>query len=105
MSEIYSAYEFKHFANKGKIEKIKAVLKEYRKTAQDIANFPWVEFFKNGGKFPHKKKEPLEEFLNPRQGLPLRVGMHGLFVHTEGNSVESKLKWRIPQGLINSTEE
>jgi hypothetical protein len=32
MSEIYGTYEFKHFANKGKIEKIKEVLKEYRKT-------------------------------------------------------------------------
>jgi len=56
MSEIYGTYEFKHFTNKGKIEKIKAVLKEYRKTAQGVANFLWTEFFKNGGRFPHKKK-------------------------------------------------
>lgn len=55
MSKIYGTYEFKHFANKGKIEKIKAVLKEYRKTAKDIANFLWTEFFKNRN-LPHKKK-------------------------------------------------
>jgi len=55
MSEIYGTYEFKHFANKGKVEKLKAVLKEYRKTAQDIAKFLWKELFKNG-KLLHKKK-------------------------------------------------
>ena len=56
MSEVYRTYEFKHFANKGKIEKIKAVLKEYRKTAQNIANYLWMEFFRSGGNLPHKKK-------------------------------------------------
>jgi len=56
MSEIYSAYEFKHFANKGKIEKIKEVLKECREIAQDIANYLWMGFFRNGGKLSHKKK-------------------------------------------------
>jgi len=56
MSEIYGTYKFKHFANRGKIEKIKEVLKEYRKTAQNIANYLWMEFFKSGGNLPHKKK-------------------------------------------------
>ena len=56
MGEIYGTFEFKHFANKGKIEKIKTVLKEYRKTAQNIANYLWMEFFKSGGNLPHKKK-------------------------------------------------
>jgi hypothetical protein len=36
VSEIFGTYEFKHFANKGKVKKILEVLKEYRKTAQEI---------------------------------------------------------------------
>jgi len=56
MSEIYSAYEFKHFANKGKIEKIKEVLKECREIAQDIANYLWMEFLEMVGSFRIKRR-------------------------------------------------
>ncbi len=55
MSRIFGSYELKSFANKGKLEKIKSVLIEYRKTAQNISKFLWKEFFKNG-QLPHKKK-------------------------------------------------
>lgn len=51
---VFGVYEFKHYANKGKVQKILEVLREYRKTAQDIAKFLWKEFFKNG-RFSHKK--------------------------------------------------
>ena len=52
---IFGAYYFSNYANKGKIEKIKQVFKEYRKTAQDISKFLWDVFFRTG-KFPHRKK-------------------------------------------------
>jgi putative transposase len=52
---IFGSYIFKNYANKGKIEKIKSVLSEYRKTAKDISKFLWDIFFKTG-KLPKKKK-------------------------------------------------
>ena len=52
---IFGAYYFSNYANKGKIEKIKQVIKEYRKTAQDISNYLWDVFFR-AGKLPHRKK-------------------------------------------------
>jgi transposase, IS605 OrfB family, central region len=52
---IFGAYYFSNYANKGKIEKIKQVFKEYRKTAQDISKFLWDVFFRIG-KLPHRKK-------------------------------------------------
>jgi transposase, IS605 OrfB family, central region len=52
---IFGSYLFKNYANKGKIEKIKNTLKEYRRTAKDISKFLWDIFFKTG-KLPHKKK-------------------------------------------------
>ena len=90
MSEIYFAYELKHFANKGKIEKIKSVLKEYRKTAKEFlnTNLPkrkvlkvllkqYLDRFKgccgaplelfNGNPY---FRDYLEKFLNLRHGLP-----------------------------------
>jgi putative transposase len=52
---IFGSYLFKNYANKGKIEKVKNTLKEYRRTAKDISKFLWDIFFKTG-KLPHKKK-------------------------------------------------
>jgi hypothetical protein len=40
----FGAYEFRYYANKGKVQKILEVLREYRKTAQKIASFLWKEF-------------------------------------------------------------
>jgi transposase, IS605 OrfB family, central region len=65
---IFGSYLFKNYANKGKIEKIKSVLKEYRKTAKDISKFLWSIFFKTG-KLPKKKKiniKHIESFLSER---------------------------------------
>ena len=42
------AYKHKHNANKGKIQTTKQILKEYRKTAQDISKLQWEIFFKEG---------------------------------------------------------
>ncbi|MFP3158845.1 MAG: transposase, partial [Hydrogenobaculum sp.] len=52
---IYGSCLFVNYANKGKIEKIKQVFKEYRKTAQDISKFLWDVFFRTD-KLPHRKK-------------------------------------------------
>jgi len=52
---IFGVYYFSNYANKGKIEKIKQVFKEYIKTAQDISKFLWDLFFRTG-KLPHRKK-------------------------------------------------
>jgi hypothetical protein len=65
---IFGSYLFKNYANKGKIEKIKSVLKEYRKTAKDISKFLWDIFFKTG-KLPHRKKiniKHISSFLSER---------------------------------------
>jgi len=48
MSKIIGAYLYPSYPNKGKIEKIKEVLKEYRKTAKQIAKAQWIHFFKTG---------------------------------------------------------
>ena len=42
------AYKHKHSINKGKIETIKEILYEYRKTAGYIAKIQWEIFFKEG---------------------------------------------------------
>jgi hypothetical protein len=52
---IFGSYLFVNYANKGKIKKVKNTLKEYRKTAKDIAKFLWDVFFQTG-KLPHRKK-------------------------------------------------
>jgi putative transposase len=52
---IFGSYLFINYANKGKIEKVKNTLKEYRKTAKDISNYLWDIFFRTG-KLPHRKK-------------------------------------------------
>jgi hypothetical protein len=52
---VFGSYLFVNYANKGKIEKVKNTLKEYRKTAKDISNYLWYIFFRTG-KLPHRKK-------------------------------------------------
>jgi len=59
---IFGSYLFVNYANKGKIEKVKNTLKEYRKTAKDISNFLWDIFFRTG-KLPHKKKINVKEHI------------------------------------------
>jgi len=39
------AYKHKHNANKGKIQTVKQILTEYRKTAKEIAKKQWNIFF------------------------------------------------------------
>jgi len=46
-ASIIGVYPYPHYANKGKVEKVLEVLKEYRKTAQKIANLQWNYFYKN----------------------------------------------------------
>jgi putative transposase len=52
---IFGSYLFVNYADKGKIEKVKNTLKEYRKTAKDISKHLWDIFFQ-AGKLPHRKK-------------------------------------------------
>ncbi len=51
---IFGSYLFANHANKGKLKKVKSVLKEYRKTAKDISKYLWNQFFQLGG-LPHRK--------------------------------------------------
>jgi transposase, IS605 OrfB family, central region len=65
---IFGSYLFKNYANKGKIEKIKNTLQEYRKTAKDISKFLWDIFFKTVN-LPHRKKiniKHISSFLSER---------------------------------------
>ncbi|MBO0201235.1 hypothetical protein, partial [Vibrio alginolyticus] len=45
---IIRTYTYPCSPNKGKSQKVKRVLAQYRKTAQDIAKLQWHEFFRNG---------------------------------------------------------
>ncbi|WP_448587438.1 RNA-guided endonuclease TnpB family protein [Thermocrinis sp.] len=45
MSAIFSAYEYQHQANRGKVQKLLELLKEYRKTAKALADLHWRYFF------------------------------------------------------------
>ncbi|QWK13352.1 MAG: transposase [Aquificota bacterium] len=51
---IFGSYLFVNYANKGKLEKVRRVLKEYRKTAEDISEYLWNQFFRFG-RLPHRK--------------------------------------------------
>jgi len=68
---IFGTYEFKHYANKGKVKKVLSVLKEYRETANAIANFLWREFFEKGY-FPHKKSIKKEQMQQIQSKLSER---------------------------------
>ena len=68
---IFGSYLFVNYANKGKLEKVKRVLKEYRKTAKAIANFLWREFFEKGY-FPHKKSIKKEQMQHIQSKLSER---------------------------------
>jgi hypothetical protein len=65
---IFGSYLFVNYANKGKIQKIKNTLQEYRRTAKDLSKFLWDIFF-NTGKLPHRKKiniKNIKSFLSER---------------------------------------
>jgi putative transposase len=64
--KIIRAYIYPCFPNKGKVEKIKQVLKEYRKTAQAIAKLQWSEFFKTGKFNRYLKLKEVKSFLSER---------------------------------------
>ncbi|MGC8678016.1 MAG: RNA-guided endonuclease TnpB family protein [Hydrogenobaculum sp.] len=64
--KVIRAYIYPCFPNKGKAEKIKQVLKEYRKTAQEIAKFQWNEFFKTGKFNKYLKLKQLKSSLSER---------------------------------------
>ncbi|WP_037919747.1 RNA-guided endonuclease InsQ/TnpB family protein [Sulfurihydrogenibium subterraneum] len=42
------AYKHKHNANKNKVETVRRILKDYRKTAEKISKLQWYLFFKEG---------------------------------------------------------
>ncbi len=44
----FRAIEVRHFANKGKVKKIKALFPHVRKTARKIASYQWYLFFREG---------------------------------------------------------
>jgi putative transposase len=61
---IFGSYLFANHANKGKIKKIRKVLKEYRKTANDISKYLWNQFFRLG-KLPHRKSINIKHIPSP----------------------------------------
>jgi len=63
---IIGAYKYKHFGNKGKIDKILQVLKEYRKTAKDIAKIQWNLFFKQGNFNEYNEVKDIKSKLSER---------------------------------------
>ncbi|MDN5337916.1 MAG: putative transposase [Thermotogaceae bacterium] len=60
------AYVYPHYANKGKTEKIKEILKEYRKTAQRLAKYQWLIFFKEGKFNKYAKIKHVQSKLSER---------------------------------------
>jgi putative transposase len=67
-TRIYGAYTLQHYANKRKVKKILEIIREYRRTAQNIAKFLWREFFKNGY-FPHKMSISSSSLKNVKSSL------------------------------------
>jgi len=63
---IIGAYKYRHFGNKGKIDKILQVLKEYRKTAKDIAKIQWNLFFKQGSFNEYNEVKNVKSKLSER---------------------------------------
>ncbi|MGC8771815.1 MAG: hypothetical protein ACP5Q5_11265 [Brevinematia bacterium] len=64
--KIIRAYIYPCFPNSGKIHKIEKVLKEYRKTAQEIAKIQWNEFFKTGKFNRYLKLKEVKSSLSER---------------------------------------
>ncbi len=55
MLEVIACYTYPHHSNRGKVEKVLELLREYRRTARKIAKLHWKHFFKSKGR--------LNEFL------------------------------------------
>ncbi len=60
------AYKHKHSINKGKIQTIKQILTEYRKTASKIAKKQWEIFFKEGSFNKNYKAKNIPSKLSER---------------------------------------
>ncbi|RUM58897.1 MAG: transposase, partial [Persephonella sp.] len=60
------AYKHKHNINNGKIQIIKEILKEYRKTAKGIAKKQWHIFFKEGSFDKNYKVKEIKSKLSER---------------------------------------
>ena len=60
------AYKHKHIVNKGKIQTIKQILIEYKKTAKDISNLQWELFFKDGKFNKNQKIKQIPSKLSER---------------------------------------
>ncbi|WP_041675782.1 RNA-guided endonuclease TnpB family protein [Sulfurihydrogenibium azorense] len=63
---IVGAYEYRCFANKGKILRVIEVLKEYRKLAKIISNLQWEAFFKTGKFNKYLKLKSIHSNLSER---------------------------------------
>jgi len=61
---IIGAYKYRHFGNKGKVDKILRVLKEYRKTAKNIAKIQWQLFFNQGNFNEYNNIKEIESKLS-----------------------------------------
>ena len=64
--KIIRTYTYPCSPNKGKVKKVEQVLKEYRKTAQDIAKLQWHEFFRNGKFNKYLNIKALNSLLSAR---------------------------------------
>jgi len=64
--KIVRAYLYPCFPNKGKIDKVEQVLREYRTTAQAIAKLQWAGFFKTGKFNKYLKIKGLKSDLSER---------------------------------------
>lgn len=67
MTEVLAVYTYPHYANKGKVEKVLDVLKEYRRTASKISALHWRHFFETRGKLnKYLKVKEIESKLSER---------------------------------------
>ena len=64
--KIIRTYTYPCSPNKGKVKKVEQVLKEYRKTAQDIAKLQWHEFIRNGKFNKYLNIKALNRLLSER---------------------------------------
>lgn len=65
-NEIVATYTYPSFPNRGKVEKIREVLKEYRKTARVVAALQWGLFFVSGNFSKYVKLQAIDSMLSER---------------------------------------
>ncbi|SNZ14670.1 hypothetical protein [Hydrogenobacter hydrogenophilus] len=76
----YRAIEVKHYANKGKVEKIKALFKPAKQTAQAIEHYQWQVFFRTGSFNRKANIKHIQSKLSERYKYTIPVSLSSAYL-------------------------